>query len=373
MKQILSLLLFLAGAAAHALPPFAAPASSLIHPPPVLKVLTFNTWLLDIPIGPFGIRSDVAHDLEERRNILPRFLAETDADIIVLEEVWSQKSKQQIAADMRRLGYPYCAYTHLSSWFPLIELEMGDGLLVLSKFPISKNVQSFSFSQATQRIERFSHKGALKLLIKHPSLGWIDFYASHAGAVDFENGDYQPEQVTIHSQQISELTQWIQKTRSHAISILGADLNMHYQKWMNHQFVPQFSDDYLILTRAACGNETRLQNSYLQTHHQTAREIPDYTFTQSNPYVDHGFYDSLPNEVEDYIFICENPWVKPLASREVFQEPITAERLHQMGFKLDSIPLRLSDHYGVLSTFQIPGFTPEKAPALRLANLSNSP
>ena len=346
---------------------FSVLGSALAQAPATFKVLTFNSWLLDIPVG-LGFRTEIAQDMDERLQLLPEYLAATDADIIVLQEVWSQRSKRFLSKALKTKGYPYSAYTSLSNWLAIFEVEMGDGLLVLSKYPISKNVQTYDFSVATQGLESFSKKGALKLQIKVPNLGWIDFYASHAGAVDFEQNDYKSDQVARHSKQIQELAAFIQRTRSHAITVLGADLNMHYQKWKNHAFAPEFSDDYVNFKQHACGAGYSMVDTYLKTHGKGAKETPDYTFTRANPYVDHGFFDTLPSEVEDYIFLCENSILRPVTSAQVFQDAIQPETVKSLNLSLNRLPKRLSDHFGVMTTFMQVGSALDEDTQRRLAS-----
>ena len=127
------------------------------------------------------------------------------------------------------------------------------------------------------------------------------------------------------------------------------------------------------------------QDTYLTANHKSPEETPDYTFTQANPYVDHGYFDSLPNEVEDYIFICENSSLKVMNSTQVFKAPLApsavnagasnagASNASSSNASVKSTPLRLSDHYGVLTTFAPPHSQPEMSAGLRLANLKISP
>jgi len=303
-----------------------------------LKVLTFNAWLLDIPVYPFGLRRDISEDMSERIKRMPQRLAETQADVIVLQEVWSQASKDALIKGMKERGYPYAAYTKASNWFLCFQMAMGDGLLIVSKFPISDRVIYHDFAEATQSLERFASKSVMKVMIKHPSLGYIDLYASHLGAVDFENGDYNESKLNAHEAQLVELSEFMRTTRSHPITLLAADLNMHYKKWDHAhgrpRFVNEFSESYLRLKRSSCGGGHALQDTYLLTHQKTARDDPDYTFDQQNGYVKHGYYDSLPSEVEDYVFVCDNEELRAESSDLVFKGE------------------KLSDHYGVVARFQ---------------------
>ena len=51
------------------------------------KVLTFNTWLLEI------LGKDIAEDIPERRELIVEALIGLDADVISLQEVWSDKHR----------------------------------------------------------------------------------------------------------------------------------------------------------------------------------------------------------------------------------------------------------------------------------------
>jgi endonuclease/exonuclease/phosphatase family metal-dependent hydrolase len=274
--------------------------------------------------------------METRLQAMPDQLAKTGADIIVLEEVWSARSKEVLIQKMRDRGYAYAAYTKASHWFFIFQTAMGDGLLVLSKYPISDHVIHHDFTEATQYSESYTSKGVMKLIVKHPFHGWMDVYAAHLGAVDFENGDYKPDQAKIHSAQITELADFIKSTRSHPLTILAADLNMHYQQWSHDgakpHFEGKFSTNYSKLVKSSCGYGNQLVDSY--------------PFDQKNPYVSHGYFDSLPSEVEDYVFLCENPV------------------LHATSSSLEFKNAHLSDHYGVLTSFS----THEEAREIRVAD-----
>jgi endonuclease/exonuclease/phosphatase family metal-dependent hydrolase len=310
-------------------------------------VLSFNTWLLDVPSGPFGMRSAVSEQMQERLARLPQYLAKTEADVILLQEVWSNDSKRRIIREMKRYGYGHAAFTKITHWFLFCEVEMGDGLLILSKFPIRDDIQTHSFSVATQRIEKFTKKGIIHAVIQHPDWGPIDVYNSHTGAVNFENGNYNPEQVYLRSRQINELAEWIRKTRTSSITILGADLNLHYQKFENGSFRPEYQAEYLKFVQLACGYEQTLQNTFLLANHQTVDDPASATFSRNNPYVRRGYFGKLPDETEDYVFVCENPELKLVSSKIVFRNQISGNG-----------PERLSDHFGVLS--EIETAPPEK-------------
>jgi hypothetical protein len=79
----------------------------------------------------------------------------------------------------------------------------------------------------------------------------------------------------------------------------------------------------------------------------------DYTSdVTGNPYSDNPLDKSLasqPSVVDDYIFISPDSALRPVAAALVFNTPVTAQTAAAHPFK--RLPKRLSDHYGVVTTF----------------------
>ncbi len=402
--------------------------------PKTLKVLQFNTFLLDFSVVFSGyamgtgrvtdipFKKKFIFDVEQRRKIMPSFLASTGADVLVLEEVWSEESKDRLIQDMYGFGYTHYRYNSqgdIKGWGE----DIGDGLLILSKYPLRVADQDedhplgvYRFKDGTQIVEKvFDEKAAMKLQVYFPNrkIGWIDLWAAHPGAVEFKDGHYDRGESIGHKAQMKEISTWMRQHQSSKYTILAADLNLHYQEWQdghfeigsvpaqkmtiggvsrsmnvltNQTWVPgkfslNFSQDYLTLLNGSCPGNKSLINTYLSANNKSAADEPDYTFDKNNPYVSDGFFPGLPSEVEDYIFVCENPTLKAVRSERVFNQAISEELIHQMESRFPVKPLtfdfpiqgfydkwrptqdltpfrgspprRLSDHYGIVTTFQV--------------------
>src|SRR5687767_2701239 len=69
------------------------------HAPKTFKVLTFNTWMLEI------LGKDRTQNMEERLTLMPKAIADTGADIVFLQEVWTEKARKGLINGLARHGY----------------------------------------------------------------------------------------------------------------------------------------------------------------------------------------------------------------------------------------------------------------------------
>ena len=197
------------------------------------KVVTFNTWLLEI------LGKDVAADIPERRERIVEALIDLDADVISLQEVWPDKHRNFLIEHLSE-HYPYCAFDDSKSGvFKLF----ADGLIIFSKYPIENHPSqgcgtpshTLRFSEYTRLDEAFISKGAIHVKINHPELGIIDVYNAHLGALSFdvEENRYNPEHETAVRQQASEFIDFVESTRAinSSQAILAMDLNRHFKAW----------------------------------------------------------------------------------------------------------------------------------------------
>jgi endonuclease/exonuclease/phosphatase family metal-dependent hydrolase len=132
-----------------------------------LRVLTYNTWGLPVPIG---------RRVPERFSRLAGAL--TGYDWVTLQETFTSYARQLKAAP----GYPYQARQSDGGFF-----KISSGLYTLSRFPIVE--QDFrEFGQATD-FDRFSRKGVLFTRLQlRPDLT-VDLYNTHYQAQDFAEAE----------------------------------------------------------------------------------------------------------------------------------------------------------------------------------------
>lgn len=95
--------------------------------PAGLRILTLNTGLLRVSVAG-RVLLEVPH-LEERLAALGAALADEQADVICLQEVFRRRDRSRVVAALAR-SHPYVA-DHAAAW-PLL----GHGLLVLSRHPV---------------------------------------------------------------------------------------------------------------------------------------------------------------------------------------------------------------------------------------------
>jgi len=81
------------------------------------KLLTFNTWLLDLPLG-LG-----AKEIDKRIPLMTKLIIQTNADIVSLQEVWLDKHRDQLINGPRTGGYKYF-YFNEKTTFPGV---LGNG------------------------------------------------------------------------------------------------------------------------------------------------------------------------------------------------------------------------------------------------------
>jgi hypothetical protein len=318
-----------------------------------LKVLSLNAWMLKLPI----VRISISKENGERTKILPGAIAETGADIVVFQEMWIGDVRNKIVKAMKALGYPYAAARSKKFNIKPLRGIMGNGLLIVSKFPLDTKTELLRFQKRTRADEYFASKGAIKTRAQIPEVGLVDLYASHLGAVSYEPklGTYNPKQEESKSHQAGQLVQWIGKTRTEEIQILGVDLNSHYRSMESGVFtrVPSFVYTFFADPIQGLGliDTFRELNGFPPAG---TLNSPDCTYCMDNVYAATGLFGNAPSEVEDYVFINRNNRLIPTDSVRVFTEDLSgqADEL-RAAHELKKVPKHLSDHYGVLTTFKI--------------------
>lgn len=306
-----------------------------------LTVLTFNTWLLRT--------LSISKDTNARLALMPELIAGTGADVVALQEAWSNRDRNALIRGLKKFGYPHAHF------FPR-NVRLGDGLLIVSKFPIAQEgrVKFPQYSWLTRPDEAMAKKRPIKVVIEISRDRKIDFFSTHLGAISFDPklDRYLPDQFVRQGNQMKELIEAMLSSQENDAMILAADLNLHYQEYdRKGLFHPKFTAQYAGLVQQACKNGQRLENTFLKANQLDESSSFEATYDQKNPYVAKGAFATLPSEVEDYILACLGNTLEVEASRVVFQEPISKEICARYGIK--KCPQRLSDHYGVLTRFRV--------------------
>lgn len=313
-----------------------------------LRVLTLNSWMLRLA----GLC--VAKDLNPRLRIMPYWVASSGADLITLQEVWTPSIRNYLIRELKQYGYPYVAYRQNS--FPF-----GNGLLILSKYPLDSEVKSISFSKVTGGEEKFVKKGAIKTRIELPELGWVDLYTTHLGAMKYDQKKKRifPRHLKNREKQGLELVEWIHKTRQEKNMILTADMNTHYERLDAQGRRVYVPEDYKRITSFE-NNGLGLTDTARDLAGQISSDI--WTFdTINNSYAKEGSFGFVSqSETIDYIFVNRTGEFYPERVEIVFKEPIDKTEIFLkqfMGsfsfflefFAIKIIPRFVSDHYGLMT------------------------
>ncbi len=312
------------------------------------KVLTLNTWLLRTPLG-----VDLAKNVDARSQVIPKRIAMTGADIVLLQEVWHPSLRLQFKKIFEKLGYTHSTVhdsdpNHMDRRSFLKKLAfsipqglrdisheiMRGGMVIFSKFELKDRLEKLVFTSHTRPDEAFVEKGAIKTQVKLPKLGWADLYNAHSGAVSYDPKTklYNSKETDARKNQTVELANWVRKNRNSEFAILGADLNSHYHTYANGTYQNKISDEFALMTSHPPYG-AGLVDSY--TSQNGMESTPGYTDENRNHYKTSGHFASSPDAVLDYIFVSSAKRLKTLASKVVFAD------------------ICISDHYGVLSTFGI--------------------
>lgn len=311
-----------------------------------LKVLTYNVWMVDFP---FEL---VSHDIEARAAAIPAELAKTEADIIALQEVWPDKKKKSLAEDFKKNGYPYSFYEDLpASW--LLRGLFGNGLLIVSKYPLENrpelNQRVLGFTDFTRPDEYFARKGVLHVRANIPEWGVINLYDTHYGAESFvaEEKKFNIKHESARINQAHQVFEFIKNTKDDFPVLLMGDLNSYFKILSDGKFTDQYVPDYVRLTCSPVSDDCLELNDSFHTVNTYNVMVPSVD-PELNPYVGTSIAykgNHPPPRMIDYIFVTKSEKIKAVESKVVLKDKILIPG------RKEALPL--SDHFGVLTTFQL--------------------
>lgn len=136
-----------------------------------LRVVTFNAWALPVSIP--------SQQRRRRLRQLPQALTALDADVIVLQEMFDVRARQNV---LRELCPPYVTTPDAMRFrriLRLMPIDTTGGLLVLSRLPISSSrFIPHPPDVGSKPDERIGRKGAMIVHLKTP-FGRITLFAIH--------------------------------------------------------------------------------------------------------------------------------------------------------------------------------------------------
>ncbi|MBL6934621.1 MAG: endonuclease/exonuclease/phosphatase family protein [Alphaproteobacteria bacterium] len=293
-----------------------------------MRILTLNTFLLDVRLfGRLPLYPSAPH-IAPRLTALPAALGEAGADVICLQEVFRRPHRRFIAQELAG-AYPH----HAGIRHP--GLPLGTGLLVLSRHPITwTRPHEFRVSYLEEKL--VIRMGMLECLIRHPALGEVRVINLHlvAGGLFGHPQSERAESVRAH-----QIAQALELTAGHeqgetCMTVIAGDLNagphssvQNYQQVLDAGFTDIFAEE------ESCGTATATDSS----------SVPHITWDPDNPVMTGTRTMSLPPQRIDHVFVKRRDGapLRGASARVVFHET----RVDVGGGR--RIPL--SDHYGILA------------------------
>lgn len=298
-----------------------------------LRVLNFNAWLVEGWIPQFIVSP--SRDVDARADLMPAALAKFNPDVIIFQEVWKPKRRNQLAKKLKTMGYKYSVQGSDSI---MSYLGIGNGLLIVSRLPLDKKPVFTTFSVETRPDEGpiFARKGVIKTMVNVGGLigesKWVDIYASHLGGFstilkDGVADEYIPEEQAAKAEQAQQLANFVKSTRSSDDAILAVDLNSHPKAFRGGKYVEEITPEYRSL--ASIGLKDPVDQLYPQ------EQFSLFTYdTTKNYYAHSGHFSYEPPGRIDYI-LWTGTSLTPISSERVLTD------------------FELSDHFGLLTVFQI--------------------
>jgi len=162
-----------------------------------LRVASYNIWGLP------GLLLQKPRRMKVLESVLPA----EQADILILNEAFAAKTKP--VAMLK--DYPFRAFGPGKSG-----LNIGSGVVVLSKFPILEtDTVKFEGCAGT---DCFANKGAVRARVELPGVGAVDIVGTHLNADGKDS---------LRSSQLAQIDAMLARATSGVPVLFGGDLNFH--------------------------------------------------------------------------------------------------------------------------------------------------
>jgi endonuclease/exonuclease/phosphatase family metal-dependent hydrolase len=308
-----------------------------------LRVLSYNAYLLEAD-------ANGGATLKQRLAKLPQALADTGADVIIMQEVWGIKNRSQLAEAMQALGYAGQAKETPSLWPPY---HYGNGLYIFVKAPLTfvgQPVAKQFPATSMLNFDGFTTKGVVVTKVAVPDVGNVSVAAAHTGYLPFDKDKHEFDltQEDKLMTQVKTITDAVAAADTD-VKILGIDVNTPPQHWdgtalaydMTRQTKPYAAFLAAGLTDAMGSAES-----------VTCGECSTWD-NDRNAFIKAGHFagtpgvDTDPNERIDYVFFSGSGVKATTAS-------LALEAEHE--FVVDGVikQLPLADHYGVFTELSLP-------------------
>lgn len=277
-----------------------------------MRVVSLNTWQL-----PF-----IAKDRQSRLLRLPGVLRDSGADIIALQEMWSNKERDALIATLAA-DYPHVAFAKGARG--LLRGRFGNGLIVLSRFPLREEPSIGEFSAYTYYEEFFVRKGVMRVPLLLPS-GPLDFFNAHLGAIRFhdKSGRFQSAEQKHHATQLDDLMSYIKERGTAPTLVVAMDVNLHHENW------DPSTRAFVAGSLAEAHRELR-DTLRFDSSREHLVGVVRHSYERENPYVAANPFGRGPSELVDYVLLNRDSPAFTMGESRLARE------------------WSISDHYGVVS------------------------
>jgi endonuclease/exonuclease/phosphatase family metal-dependent hydrolase len=282
----------------------------------VYNVHDFRRTLASLKVG-------LAFEEDARRKAIAKHLEDSGADAIGLVEVWHESAKRFYVDALKRV-YPF----HYNNHGGVGWIQHGNGLLMLSKYPLDGHFEQFHASNM-ETADWFCAKGFYDLHVRLPSNLSTRFILTHLQA---ENDD---RSAAVRVKQLQQIQRRLVDTASKYPSVVLGDLNLEEQEMHLLETFESFQD-----VANSAGN----------------------TFDTNNNTFALSFYGNYPARRYDVILASQHWECKGAAVRAWKFDG--AHR--QLDLRNTSVPTRMrhdvqqglwvddtSDHFPVIATLQL--------------------
>ncbi|KAH0487609.1 MAG: uncharacterized protein KVP18_000500 [Porospora cf. gigantea A] len=266
-----------------------------------LTILTFNAGLLDYRVCGISVYTNPAF-ASRRLGHMPISLRSSEADIVALQEVYEHSHADAIIESLR-LIYPFHARRASGGC-----LAMHNGLLVLSKFPITTS-KFHKFTSATMIESIFASKGILETTIVVPGVGQICLLNVHlaSGAVNPESEQME----NLRNKQLAQVLDIVRTvTRRKECPVLMGDLNAApdlcgstYNLLESRGWEDLFYRAQISTLCKSLGDGDWVDRTTSSSTHSGYDESSFYTWTPQNPLNAAGPHSDCQGSRCDHIFL----------------------------------------------------------------------
>jgi len=308
-----------------------------------LNVISYNTFLL--PADSVALATT-----EQRLYFLPDALARTGADILILQEVWTDKARETLKTGMAARGYQSYQIDTKSVVPPFF---LGNGLMIFAKNTIKPaGKPEFQAWKETAGFDKYAVKGMLRVPFEINGIGRVEVYDAHTSFLPWDGSshDYNYKEKDKLLSQIAQLTEWARQSNAN-VKLLGADLNTSPFVW----------------DRAMGGFDTSKANGFYDRVRQVfddpfAHVRPECPFTCNTWDNDNnnllanglfgsqgsgGLYDPEPNAKYDYVMFSGG-------NTKVIRTGTALHENYNLTYNGKQLGAPLSDHYAIFTEFAIP-------------------